>query len=245
MSAEGAAGILRAEDLGKRFGDLVVLDGLSFAVERDQVSCLVGPTGCGKSTLLRLLVGLDKPDHGEVTLGLDPLKVGVVFQDDALLPWRSVAENVALPLQVRRCGRARRAELVDRVLERLDLSDLRDVSAADLSGGYRQRVSLARALVGDPQLLILDEPFGHLDPDSREAIEARLTAWAKERRASVVFVTHNIEEAVMLADRIHVMSPRPTTVKEVVEVPLQHPRSVDLPHFVELRRQVTDLIRWW
>lgn len=237
--------VLAAEGLAKRYGDLEVLRDITVRVAPGETCCLVGPTGCGKSTLLRLLLSLEAPDGGRLRLGVDGTDVGVVFQDDALLPWRTVAENVALPLDLRRVSGPERSRRVEDALGHLGLEGCADMLPGELSGGLRQSVSLARAMIAEPALLVMDEPFGHLDPESRLEVESLLLAWIAERGTSVLFVTHNIEEAVFLGDRVVVLSPKPTTVKEVVEVPLQRPRSLDDPRLVELRRELTELIRWW
>jgi ABC-type nitrate/sulfonate/bicarbonate transport system ATPase subunit len=237
--------LLSARALAKSYGELDVLGEISLEVGPGEVCCLVGPTGCGKSTLLRLLLALESPDAGTLTVGASGAEVGVVFQDDALLPWRTVADNVALPLELAGVGAGERRERALASLRHVGLDRRADQLPGELSGGMRQYVSLARAMVGEPRLLVLDEPFGHFDPESRVAVETLLLEWLGERGTAALFVTHNIEEAVFLGDRVAVLSAKPSAIKQTVEVGLERPRSLDDPRLVELRREITELIKWW
>lgn len=236
---------LRADAVTKAYGDLAVLAGVTVDVAPGEVGCVVGPTGCGKSTLLRLLLSLERPDSGTVIVPAGVGAIGVVFQDEALLPWRTVADNVALPLELHGTPRYESRRRALDALAHVALADDADRLPGELSGGDCQQVALARAMVDDPQLLVMDEPFGHLDPESRLAVETTLLAWLAERGTSVLFVTHNIEEAVFLGDVVHVLSPKPTRVKETVHVDLARPRRLTDARLIELRRHITDLIRWW
>ena len=237
--------LLSAQELTKSYGELDVLGRVTLEVAPGEICCLVGPTGCGKSTLLRLLLALEQPDAGTLTVGASGAEVGVVFQEDALMPWRSIADNVALPLELAGVAAAERRERALASLGHVGLDGRADQLPGELSGGMRQYVSLARAMVGEPRLLVLDEPFGHFDPESRVAVESLLLEWLAERGTAALFVTHNIEEAVFLGDRVAVLSAKPSTVKQTVEVDLPRPRSLDDPRLLELRREITELIKWW
>ena len=237
--------LLSAQALAKSYGDLDVLGGITLEVDAGEVCCIVGPTGCGKSTLLRLLLALEQPDRGTLTSGAGGAEVGVVFQEDALLPWRSIADNVALPLELLGVGSGERRERALASLRHVGLDQRADQLPSELSGGMRQYVALARAMVAEPRLLVLDEPFGHFDPESRVAVETLLLEWLGERGTAALFVTHNIEEAAFLGDRVTVLTAKPSIVKETVEVELERPRSLDDPRLVELRREITELIKWW
>ncbi len=213
-------------------GTLRVLDGLEFDVAEGEVAVVVGPNGSGKSTLLRVVAGLLPPDAGEVELdgrtvkGVDA-RVGFVFQEPRLLPWRDALANVAFPLEVAGWPPARRS---GRALELLELVGVRDFARArphELSGGMRQRVSIARALALDPSVLLLDEPFSALDALTRERFNVELLRIWEMTRKTILLVTHSIPEAIFLADRVIVLSPRPARVVADVEVPLGRPRPVD------------------
>jgi len=228
-AASGAA--VRADDVALTFrGERTVqaLDGVSLEVRPGEVVALIGPNGCGKSTLLRVLSGLIAPDRGTVSVDGDPVtgpdpRIGLVFQEPRLLAWRSAADNVAFPLEL--AGRPR-AEQAARAIELLGLVAATDVAGAKprtLSGGMRQRVSIARALALEPAVLLLDEPFSALDALTRERLNAELQALWGRLRTTIVLVTHSIPEAVFLADRVVVLSPRPGRV--VADIPVGLPRS--------------------
>ncbi len=216
---------LALSGLRREFDDgVVALDGIDLKVEPGQFVALLGPSGCGKSTLLRLVAGLDSASAGQVDLedeGASAGQVAYVFQDPHLLPWRTVLNNVALPLELRGVKAEERLEAARRALKGVELEEWADHFPAQLSGGMKMRVSLARALITEPRLLLLDEPFGALDELTRLRLDDQLrTLWA-ERRPTVLFVTHSISEAALLAERAIVLSPRPARV--VADV------SIDLP----------------
>jgi NitT/TauT family transport system ATP-binding protein len=222
---------LVAQGIAHAYGPLEVLSGIELRVAPGEIVVIIGPSGCGKSTMLAILGGLIAPDRGRVLIEgappadcLNPLTF--VFQDSALLPWRSVAGNVALPLEHHSLGAAERAERVAASLARLGLAEFRDAFPRQLSGGMRQRVGIARALVVRPAVLLMDEPLSALDAQTRELVmEDFLALWLDQRVASV-YVTHNLEEALRLADRILVLSRRPARIKAVVPVAIpQRERS--------------------
>jgi len=231
-------GLLRAEGIDLSFpvrggGRLPVLDGMALEVAAGGIVALIGPNGCGKSTLLRVIAGLLRPDRGAVTLDgativePDP-RIGLVFQEPRLLPWRSAAANITYPLELAGWPASRRAE---RLVELADLVAL-DPGVignrpAELSGGTRQRVALARALALEPEVLLLDEPFSALDALSRERFDLELLRLWERAATTIVLVTHSIAEAILVADRIVVMSPRPGRVVADLPVELARPRSLD------------------
>ncbi len=214
---------LQLRGVTHRYGDVHVLDAVSLTIRRGEILCLVGPSGCGKSTLLRLLGGLERPSEGSVMqLGepapgsLNPLTY--VFQDFALLPWRTVAGNVSLVLEDHRLARAEREQRVDDVLARTGLADFRDALPRQLSGGMRQRVGIARALAVDPDVLLMDEPLSALDAQTRELLMDDLVELWTRTPFTSVYVTHNLAEAVRLGHRIAVLSRRPGRIREIVEI---------------------------
>jgi NitT/TauT family transport system ATP-binding protein len=228
--------ILSADHLQMTFpspdAPLEALAEASFDVAPNEFVSLIGPSGCGKSTLLRILGGLVRPTSGRVVLDGVPLtapqrQIGYVFQRSNLMPWRSALRNITLPLELQgvssRDAQSRACEL----LELVGLSDFADALPRDLSGGMRQRVALARALIYDPDILLLDEPFGALDALTRERMNWELLRIWQVRRKTVLLVTHNIQEAVFLSDRVLTMSPRPGRIEREVLIDLPRPRSLE------------------
>jgi ABC-type nitrate/sulfonate/bicarbonate transport system ATPase subunit len=223
-------------DVSKRFPTaegrmLEVLRGVSFDLPSGEIVAIVGPSGAGKSTLLNLAAGLILPDHGEVRiLGRDTAgavdwgRVGYMFQDDRLLPWRVALANVTLALEAGAMPAAERRRRARDALALVGLADFAKAFPHQLSGGMRSRVALARSLVGEPDLLLMDEPFSRLDAQTRAAMHRELLRIHEMRRLSILFVTHDAEEAVVLADRIVVMSARPGQVRATLDVTLSHPR---------------------
>src|SRR5581483_6755048 len=219
---------LIADHISHRFGELEVLQDVTFAVRAGEVVAIVGPSGCGKSTLLSILGGLLQPSGGQAELrgappadSLNPLTF--VFQDFALLPWSTVEANVEFPLLHTRLSAGERRVLVDDALRRTGLSDFRATYPKQLSGGMRQRVGIARALAVKPAILLMDEPLSALDSQTRELLMEDFIGLLADGAMGAVYVTHNLEEAVRLADRIVVLLRRPGKVREVVTVPM--PRS--------------------
>ncbi len=232
------APILTAYHLHKMFpsrrGNVSALEDVSFRVNRGEFLCIVGPSGCGKTTLLRLLSGLLPPDHGEVLFDGEPLQspraeIGLVFQKSNLMPWRSVWRNVMLPLEIDGRVNTPDAERVVRhALKLVGLTEFSHSYPHELSGGMQQRVAIARTLVHQPQVLLLDEPFGALDALTRENLNLELANLWRELGATVVMVTHNIREAVFLADRVLVLSPRPGRLTAAIPVDIPRPRDISL-----------------
>lgn len=213
------------EDVGYAYGDLPVLDGVGFSVREGETAVLIGPSGCGKSTLLNLIGGLLPQQAGRIsTRGAPPAgclnPLTFVFQDFALLPWRSVAGNVALALEHHGLGRIEQQKRIDEVLTLCGLSDFADALPKQLSGGMRQRVGIARAIAVKPAVMLMDEPLSALDAQTRELLMEDLVAiWARER-TTTLYVTHNLNEAVRLADQVVVLSRRPGRIKRIVSIPV-------------------------
>ncbi len=223
-----------------------VLDNLTLSVADREFVCILGPSGCGKTTAIRLLAGLVQPDSGGVFVGGRPVTGpgpdrGVVFQDFALLPWADVLTNIAFGLELRGTPLAARLDRARELSDAMGLTGFEHSLPAQLSGGMQQRVGLARALAVDPAILLMDEPFGALDAQARRLLQGDLLALHHRHRKTVVFVTHSVDEAVRLADRIVLLSPRPATVEEVIDVGLPRPRPPRLggvPRFVEIKEHL-------
>lgn len=212
---------------------LTAIEALTLSVPAGSFTVVIGPNGSGKSTMLRLVAGLLAPTEGSVLVGgggptAGSGLVGIAFQQPRLLPWRTVIDNVALPLEVRGLREAERRAAASAALERVGLADAGRLLPRELSGGMAQRAGLARALIGDPAVLLLDEPFSALDSLSRETFDAELQRLWLERPRTIVLVTHSVAEAVTLADRVAVMTPRPGRVARIVDVGLPRPRPVEL-----------------
>jgi NitT/TauT family transport system ATP-binding protein len=226
------------------------LNALSFGIAKGEFIALVGPSGCGKSTLLRVLAGLLIPTHGSVLLNNEPItrpstQIGLMFQDAALLPWRDVRSNVALPLELGAQTFPSHHRHVELMLQLVGLQEFEKAYPAQLSGGMAQRVALARALVSQPPLLLLDEPFGALDAFTRERLVSALEAIWLKANTTALLVTHNIAEAVFLADRILVSTPRPGAIVGEITVNLPRPRSWEIEkssHFQQAVAQVRSLM---
>ncbi len=205
------------------------LDKVNLEVKDEEFICILGPSGCGKTTLLRIIAGLDKPTDGEVLL--DGIRVdkpgqdrGMVFQDYSLFPWRTVIDNIAFGLEVLGVDKKERYENAREYLELLDLEKFENSFPYELSGGMRQRIAIVRALINNPKLLLMDEPFGALDAQTRNIMQSELLRIWEKKHKTILFVTHSVDEAVYLADRIVVMSARPGTIKEIFNIDLPHPR---------------------
>lgn len=196
---------------------------------------VIGPSGCGKSTLLDLICGLQKPTSGSVTIAGERVTntrrdTAIVFQEDSTLHWRTVRENVAFGLEIQGVGKRERLARADEMIELVDLKGFENYRPRQLSGGMRQRVAIARALVLEPRILLMDEPFGALDQQTRWMLGRELTRIWEETRNTVLFVTHDVQEAVLLSDEVWVMSQRPSVITERIKVELPRPRATDVMH---------------
>ena len=231
-------------DRGKR---VLALDGADIAVAGKEFVCLLGPSGCGKSTWLRIVAGLERASEGKVLYKgaaiTGPGKErGMVFQEYSLLPWRTVAGNVALGPEFSGMGKKERRELAMDYLSRVGLERFADAKPHELSGGMRQRAAIARALANDPDVLLMDEPFGALDAHTRVLLQKELLRIWEMDRKTVVFVTHSVDEAIFLADRIVVMTSHPGRVLENIEVGFERPRHRSAPGYGEMTERIFELL---
>lgn len=246
-----AAPLISLANVHKRYASgLLALQGVSLQVAKGELVSLLGPSGCGKSTVLRLVAGLDQASSGELTspaLGPSPSPAGTafVFQDPTLMPWASVFDNVWLPLRLAGTARADAAERVHQQLGSVGLGEFAQAFPSELSGGMRMRASIARALVTDPALLLMDEPFAALDEFTRQKLNADLLAWWQRRGLSMLFVTHSVFEAVFLSQRVVVMGARPGRVLAEITIDEAYPRDSDFrtsTRYASWCRQVTEVL---
>jgi NitT/TauT family transport system ATP-binding protein len=245
---------IRIEGISKTFRDasrgreVVVLDDLRLDVASNDFVCLLGPSGCGKSTLLNIIAGFERPSRGRVTVdgslvtapGADR---GVVFQQPTLMPWLTVAENIAFHLRLQGIGKAERRAKAQTFIEMVGLAGFESHYPSELSGGMNQRVGIARALIMNPRVILMDEPFAALDAQTKSEMQEELVAIWQRHRGTVVFVTHSVDEALVLGSRIVVMTRRPGRIREVIDLDLDRPRDVTSPAFNALKRHVLALIK--
>jgi NitT/TauT family transport system ATP-binding protein len=237
--------VVRIDDVTKQYGSgsnaLLALDHVSLEIDKGEFVCLLGASGCGKSTLLSLVAGLDEITTG--TLDIDGRHVALMFQEAALFPWLSVAGNVELPLKLQGAGRAERKKRAEELLEVVRLSGFSHKRPHELSGGMRQRVALARALAQNADVLLMDEPFGALDAMTRDILHDELERIWREQELTILFVTHNVREAVRLGDRVILLSSRPGRVIEDFKVDHPRPRRIDSPEVSGQAAEITDRLR--
>ena len=243
-AVEEVAGGVRLAGVSKVFGRgssaIRALDQISLEVSTGEFTCLIGASGCGKSTLLSIVAGLEQPTSGQVSVSG---RVALMFQEPALFPWLTAAGNVELALRARGLGRAERRQRAAELLDTVHLTGFGGKRPHELSGGMRQRVALARALAQDADVLLMDEPFGALDAMTRDLLHDELDRVCAGRQLTILFVTHNVREAVRLGDRVVVLSSRPGRVIDEFVVPIEHPRRIDSAPVAELARQITDRLR--
>ncbi|MBV9858616.1 MAG: ABC transporter ATP-binding protein [Alphaproteobacteria bacterium] len=244
----GARAKVQIAGVSKSYDGKLALRRVDLELSENSFTCLLGPSGCGKSTLLNMIAGFVPPTTGQILVdgravsgaGADR---GVVFQEYALFPWRTALANVEFGPLMRRRSAAERRETARRYLKLVGLEAHRDKYPNELSGGMKQRVAIARALANAPSVLLMDEPFGALDAQTREILQEELLRIWQQERKTVVFVTHSISEAIFLGDHIVVMATQPGAIKEVIEVTLPHPRDRSSPQFVQMERRIKLLVR--
>ena len=239
--------LLRVTNVSKRFAnsrqETIALQDTSLSIQEGEFVCIVGPSGCGKSTLLNLVAGLDKPSSGSLLLDGRPIQGAgadrvVVFQEPALYPWMNVRANVEFGLKMKRIGAAERHALAERYLELVHLQNFQKALIHELSGGMKQRVQIARSLAVEPKMLLMDEPFAALDAQSRDTLQMELQdIWARTG-STILFITHNVREAALLADRVFVMTPGPGRIKAEIPIPLQRPRNPDTHAVVDFAAEI-------
>ena len=241
---------VRVEHLTKYFGDLHVLDDVSFNIKKGEFLCVVGPTGCGKTTFLNLLTRIYMPTKGELYIDNEPAapkkhSLAVVFQEPSSMPWLTVEKNLRFGLEIKKLPKAEIDRRVENIIELLGLQEFRDRYPHQLSVSTAQRIIIGRAFALQPDLLLMDEPYGQMDIKLRFYLEDEVIRLWKEMGTTVVFITHNIEEAVYLAERILILTNKPAKIKEEVNVDLPRPRDVTSPEFIAIRNHVTEQIKWW
>ena len=251
---EGAPVKVHIDNVVKKFngrnGEMVALNGVTLDIHDNEFICVVGPSGCGKSTLLNIIAGLLEPTSGEVYCdgklvegtGTDR---GVVFQQYALFPWLTVKKNVRFALEMRGIKGKEADELAMKYLEKVDLVKFADHYPKELSGGMKQRVAIARAYAAEPQVLLMDEPFGALDAQTRTQLQSELLeTWERDRK-TCFFITHDVDEAIILAQKVIVMSARPGRIKEIIDIDIPYPRGQETkmsPRFLELKNHIWSIV---
>ncbi len=241
---------VEVRDLLKAFDDLLVLNEINFDIYDGEFLCIVGPTGCGKTTFLNVLAKLLPATEGDILIdgvSADPKKhnIAFVFQEPSCIPWQTVEQNIRFGLEIKNLPAKEIKNRTERVMELIGLTRFRNYLPKELSSSLEQRVVIARNFVMQPDIMLMDEPYGQLDVKLRYYLEDELIKMWQELKPTVLFITHNIEEAVYLAERILILSNKPTTIKSEVIVDLPRPRNFADPDFVEVRDHITDLIRWW
>ncbi len=241
---------IEVRNLTKSFGDLLVLDDISFQVEDGEFLCIVGPTGCGKTTFLNSLTKLYEINKGEMLIDGEPIdlkkhNVAYIFQEYSTMSWLTIEENIAFGLRIKRIPENVVKERVEEVMEMVNLTKFRKYYPRQLSASMLQRVVIARAFATKPDLLLMDEHYGQLDLNLKYHLEEELIKLWEQLKTTVIFITHNIEEAVYLSDKIMVLTNKPTKIKTSMINELPRPRKVTDTEFVKLRNEVTDLIKWW
>ncbi len=251
----GNRGLVEVEDLSVSFvrngRSTKILESVHFRIEPGEFVCLLGPSGCGKSTILNAIAGFIKPTHGHIYLDRQRIEKpgadrGFVFQQYSLLPWKTTFQNVEFGLRVRGVPKQKRKEIVEEYLNRVGLYKHRNAYPHQLSGGMQQRASIIRSLVGSPAVLLMDEPFAALDAQTRHMMQELLLEIWSDLKLTVIFVTHDIEEAVFLGDRVFVMGVNPGRIMEEINIPLKRPRHLDdimTTEFSQISRQIFNLIR--
>lgn len=239
--------ILEIKDLKKSFpkkkGEMVAIADFDLDVKEGEFVCILGPSGCGKTTILRIIAGLESPSTGKIMLNNKEISGpgsdrGMVFQEFALFPWRTVRRNVEFGLELKSVPSEERKVRTQRYIDLVGLNGFEDYHPYQLSGGMKQRVGIARALANEPEILLMDEPFGALDAQTRNLMQKELLRIWSETKKTVIFITHSVDEAVFLADRVVVMTARPSSIGQIYEIKWERPRDRASPEFAALRKQI-------
>ena len=241
---------VEVKNLTKRFGDLLVLDDMSFNIRKGEFVCVVGPTGCGKSTFLNCLTRIHQPSSGDIYIDgvpADPRKhnISFVFQEPSALPWQTVEQNIAYGLKIKKVPKDEIDRRVNQILDLMGLQESRKAYPGELSVSAEQRIIIGRSFAMQPDLLLMDEPYGQMDVKMRFYLEDEVVRLWKELESTVIFITHKIEEAVYLAEKVLILTNKPAMIKEEVYIDLPRPRDITSPKFIEYRNYITDKIKWW
>jgi ABC-type nitrate/sulfonate/bicarbonate transport system ATPase subunit len=241
--AMSSTAVLQVRGVSRRFDRTLALEATDLQVAENDFVTILGPSGCGKSTLLRIVAGLDRPTAGEVLLDGRRIEApgadrGMVFQSYTLFPWLTVLDNVCFGLRERGLARAEQLQMANGFIAKVGLVGFEHHFPKQLSGGMQQRTAIARALANGPRILLMDEPFGALDHQTRELMQELLLGIWEQERKTVLFVTHDIEESVQLADRVVVLSARPGRVRRIVDIDIPHPRDLSDPRYIALRDEI-------
>lgn len=237
-------------ELTKKYGDLLVLDQVSFQIKKGEFVCVVGPTGCGKTTFLNVLSCLIDPTAGQILIDgekANPSRhnLAFVFQESSSFPWLNVEDNIAFGLKMKNKSKEEIKPKVDQIIKLMGLEAYRKAYPSQLSVSSEQRMVIGRAFAMSPDLLLMDEPYGQMDIKMRFYLEDEVIRLWKELGTTVIFITHNIEEAVYLAERVLILTNKPAKIKEQVDINLPHPRNVSDTEFIKLRKYITEQIKWW
>lgn len=241
---------VEVKNLIKSFGDLLVLDDVSFNIKKGEFVCVVGPTGCGKTTFLRLLTKLIPQTSGEILIDgipADPKihNISFVFQEPSTFPWLTTEENIEYGLKIKNVPEDYRKEQSDKVIKLLSLEKYRKSYPHEMSVSMEQRIVIGRAFAMNPDLLLMDEPYGQMDIKMRFFLEDEVIRLWKATGATVLFITHNLEEAVYLAERVLVLSTKPAKIKAEFNIDIPRPRKISDEKFINIRREITEMIKWW
>ena len=240
---------IHMENLSKIYkrddSETVAIEDFNINIKRGELISIVGPSGCGKTTILRMIAGLLEPTSGVITVAGHPCDKpgpdrGMVFQDFALMPWRSVIKNVELGMEMAGVPKEERRKRAEEYISIVGLEKFKDARINELSGGMKQRVGIARALVNHPDVLLMDEPFGALDAQTRNLMQAELIKILDKTDQTIIFITHSVDEAVYLSDRVVVLTKRPAKIKEIIEIPWPRPRDRASPEFTALRKRILE-----
>lgn len=241
---------VQVNHLTKRFGDLLVLDDISFNIKKGEFVCIVGPTGCGKTTFLNLLTRLIDPTEGEILIDgepADPKKhsISFVFQEPSAFPWLTAQENIEYGLRIKKKPKEEIEAQTEKIIGLLGLEKYRNSYPHEMSVSMEQRVVIGRAFALNPDLLLMDEPYGQMDIKMRYYLEDEVIRLWKATGSTVLFITHNLEEATYLAERVLILSNKPAKIKTSIDVDLPRPRKVSDPEFIKIRKEITEMIKWW